>query len=230
MLRQEESLNKMKNVYMISDCHLSRAIEHYYPEKHEVNFVPWPKAAKKMHGFSVEQMREENEMSSGVEIARTVNHPSQPFSVIKDDGVLALWMGYVDIRTFLSKYKNADETVKKFIDNIKKNFPNSRVVIIEPLPQFTEMLLKHEGISPYYTHEQRIDQNREFLAALHKYAEEAGFEIVITQQDILKAVGTVELVPSMTHTDAPHPVDGLKPEHMAKIWNLFAEKLSPLAI
>jgi hypothetical protein len=34
----------------------------------------------------------------------------------------------------------------------------------------------------------------------------------------------------MTHTDAPHPVDGLKPEHMAKIWNLFVEKLSPLAI
>lgn len=230
MLRQERCLNKMKNVYMISDCHLSRAIEHYYPEKHEVNFVPWPKAAKKMHGFSIEQMREEDEMSSGVEIARTVNHKPIPFSEIKDDGVLALWMGYVDIRTFLSKYKNADEVVKNFIDNIKKNFPNSRVVIIEPLPQFTEMLLKHEGISPYYTHEQRIDQNREFLAALHKYAAEAGFEIVITQQDILKAVGAVELIPTMTHTDAPHPVDGLKPEYMAKIWNLFAEKLSPLAI
>jgi superfamily I DNA/RNA helicase len=36
---------------MLSDCHLSRAIEHYYPEKHEVNFIPWPKAGLKMHGF-----------------------------------------------------------------------------------------------------------------------------------------------------------------------------------
>jgi biotin carboxylase len=26
----------MKNVYMLSDCHLSRAIEHYYPEKHAI--------------------------------------------------------------------------------------------------------------------------------------------------------------------------------------------------
>lgn len=216
----------MKNVYMISDCHLSRAIEHYYPEKHDVTFIPWPKAAKKMHGFNIEQMREEDEMSSGVEIARTVNHRPQPFSIIKDDGVLALWMGYVDTRTFLPKYKNADETVKAFIDNIKLNFPNSRVVIIEPLPQFTEMLLKHEGISPYYTHEQRIDQNREFLAALHKYTSEAGFEIIITQQDILNALGVPELTPSMTHTDAPHPVDGLKPEYMAKIWKLFSDKLS----
>jgi hypothetical protein len=53
---------------------------------------------------------------------------------------------------------------------------------------------------------------------------------VITQQDILDALGVPELTPSMTHTDAPHPVDGLHPDHMVKIWNLFAEKLSPLAI
>lgn len=220
----------MKNVYMISDCHLSRAIEHYYPEKHDVTFIPWPKAAKKMHGFSIEQMREEDEMSSGVEIARTVDHKAQPFSIIKDDGILALWMGYVDIRTFLSRYKNADETVKNFIGNIKLNFPNSKVVIIEPLPQFTEMLLKHEGISPYYTHEQRIDQNREFLAALHKYSSEAGFEIIITQQDILDTLEVPELTPSMTHNDAPHPVDALKPEYMAKLWKLFSDRLTDIAV
>ena len=220
----------MKNVYMISDCHLSRAIEHYYPEKHDVAFIPWPKAGTKMHGFSVESLRESDEISSGVEIARTIDHKGQPFSIIKDDGVLALWVGYVDTRTFLPKYKNADETVKNFIDNIKINFPNSRVVIIEPLPQFTEMLLKHEGISPYYTIIQRIDQNREFLAALHKYADEAGFEIIITQQDILDALGVPELTPSMTHTDAPHPVDGLHPEHMVKVWKLFSDKLTNIVV
>jgi hypothetical protein len=215
---------------MLSDCHLSRAIEHYYPEKHEVNFIPWPKAGLKMHGFNIESLKETDELSSGVEIQRTVNHEPQPFSIIKDDGVLVIWMGYVDIRTFLSRYENADETVKNFIDDIKKNFPGSKVVIIEPLPQFTEMLLKHEGISPYYTHEQRLNQNKLLLSALHKYAKEAGFEIVITQQDILDALGVPELTPSMTHTDAPHPVDGLHPDHMVKIWNMFAEKLSPLAI
>ena len=215
---------------MLSDCHLSRAIEHYYPEQHEVTFIPWPKAGLKMHGFNMESLREVDEISSGVEIARTVDHPGQPISTIKDDGILAIWIGYVDIRTFLSRYENADETVKNFIDDIKKNFPNSQVVIIEPLPQFTEMLLKHEGISPYYTHEQRLNQNKLVLSALHKYAKEAGYEIVITQQDILDALGVPELTPSMTHTDAPHPVDGLHPDHMVKIWKLFAEKLSPLAI
>ena len=220
----------MKNIHMIGDCHLSRAIEHYYPEEHNIKFIPWPKAGLKMHSFNIEKMREENELSSGVEFTRTVNHKPEPISVIKDDGILAIWMGYVDTRTFLPRYKNADETVSKFIENIKLNFTNSKVVIIEPLPQFTEMLLKHEGISPYYTHEQRIDQNREFLAALHKYASEAGFEIVITQKDILDALDVPELTPSMTHADAPHPVDGLKPEHMEKIWKLFSDKLSFLAV
>ena len=220
----------MKNIYMIGDCHLSRAIEHYYPEKHDVTFIPWPKAGLKMHAFNIEKMREENELSSGVEFTRTVNHRPEPISVIKDDGILAIWMGYVDTRTFLPRYKNADETVSKFIENIKLNFPNSRVVIIEPLPQFTEMLLKHEGISPYYTVIERIDQSREFLAALQKYASEARFEIIITQQDILDALGVPELTPSMTHADAPHPVDGLKPEHMKKIWKLFSDKLSFLAV
>jgi hypothetical protein len=220
----------MKNIYMLGDCHLSRAIEHYYPEQHSTVFIPWSKAGLKMHAFSTQALMQSDDLSSGVEIARTVNHGPQPFSIIKDAGVLALWMGYVDIRTFLSKYKNADETVKSFIYDIKQNFSNSKVVIIEPLPQFTEMLLKHEGISPYYTHEQRIDQNREFLAALHKYSKDVGFEIVIGQQDILDALGVPELTPSMTHTDAPHPVDGLSPEYMKKIWKLFSDKLSLLVV
>jgi hypothetical protein len=34
----------------------------------------------------------------------------------------------------------------------------------------------------------------------------------------------------MTHTDAPHPVDGLKPEYMEKIWKLFSDKLTIIAV
>ncbi len=137
---------------------------------------------------------------------------------------------YVDARTFLPRYQNAEETVVHFINDIKENFPNSKVVLIEPLPQFTEMMLKYEGISPYYTHEERIDQNRLVISNLHKYAKEAGFEIIITQKDILEAVGVPELTPSMTHTNAPHPVDGLRPEYMEKIWNLFSEKLTNIVV
>jgi hypothetical protein len=97
-------------------------------------------------------------------------------------------------------------------------------VIIEPLPQFTEMLLKYEGISPYYTYEQRLEQNKKFLDAMHVFAREAGITNFVYQSEILDCLGVSELTPSMTHTKAPHPVDGLKDEYNEKILNLFIKK------
>lgn len=215
---------------MVGDCHLSRAIEHWNPEKEKVNFIVWPKSGLKMHDFDAKELYSIEKLSTGVEIPREVDHKPQPFNIIKDDGVLVFWIGYVDTRTFLPRYQNAEETVIRFINNIKENFPNSEVMFIEPLPQFTEMLLKYEGISPYYTSEQRIDQNRLVLANLHKYAKEAGYKVVITQKDILEALNVPELTPSMTHAGAPHPVDGLTPDHMEKIWKLFSEKLTNIVV
>jgi hypothetical protein len=215
---------------MVGDCHLSRAIEHWNPEKEKANFVVWSKSGVRMYGFDAKELYEIEKLSTGVEIPREVDHKPLPFNIIKDDGILVFWVGYVDARTFLPRYKNAEETVIHFIEDIKKNFPNSRVMFIEPLPQFTEMLLKYEGISPYYTHEERIDQNRLVLSNLHKYAKEAGYEVVITQKDILEALGVPELTPSMTHSGAPHPVDGLTPEYMEKIWKLFSDKLTEIVV
>ena len=218
----------MTNVYMVGDCHLSRALEHYNPSDYENNFIVWAKAGTKAFGFDVNELKSENMISSGVEIQRKYPHTPITFSEIKDDSVVVFWLGYIDIRLFLNKYKNADEVVKSYIDHIKSNFTNSRVILLEPLPQFTEMLLKYEGISPSYTYEERLDQNSQFLSALHKYAKEAGFEIAVTQQDILDVLDVKELTPDMTHSDAPHPVDGLQPIYMEKIFKLFANKITEL--
>lgn len=218
----------MTNIYMVGDCHLARALEHYDPSDYENNFIVWGKAGTKVHGFNMDELQLEKTLSSGVEIERKYPHTPIEFSEIKDDSVVALWLGYIDIRLFLNKYKNADQVVKSYISHVKEKFPNSRVLILEPLPQFTEMLLKYEGISPSYTYEERLDQNSQFLSALHTYAKEAGFEIAVTQQDILNVLGVKELTPDMTHSDAPHPVDGLQPVYMEKIFKLFADKITIL--
>ena len=215
----------MNNIYIVGDCHLSRAHEHYDVTKYNKKFIIWGTAGAKAFDFNISRLKEQNAMSSGLEKQRSYKHDAIPFSEIKDDGVIAFWIGYVDIRTFLSRYDNADEIVKSFIDDVKNNFPNSKVVIMEPLPQFTEMLLKYEGISPYYTYEQRQYQNSLFLHALRKYSKEAGFDIVVTQEEILDILEVGKLWATMAHSDAPHPADGLKPRYMAKIWNLFAERL-----
>lgn len=217
----------MKKIYLIGDCHVSRVSEHYrnvkaVPALTDVIF--WGRASKKGWDLDFKKMYKEEELSSGKEEQLFYGDGVIPFSEIKDDGILLSWFGYVDVRTFLSNYDNADEVAERYIRQIVDNFKNSTIVIIEPLPQFTEMLLKHEGISPYFTYEQRLNQNRKFLDSLHKYAKKAGITNFIFQSEILNALGVKQLTPDMTHNKAPHPVDGLKDEYNIKILNLFIEK------
>jgi hypothetical protein len=214
----------MKKIYLIGDCQLSRVSEHYIENNNEIEMIFWGKAAKKIWDLNFKTMYEEKEFSSGKESQRFAEDGVIPFSDIKDNGILFSWFGYVDVRTFLSEYDNADIVAKKYIDQITGFFKNSKIVIVEPLPQFTEMLLKYEGISPYYTYEQRLNQNKKFLDALHVYAQDAGITNFIYQSEILECLGVTELIPSMTHTKAPHPVDGLKDEYNKKILNLFTQK------
>jgi len=214
----------MKKIYLIGDCHLSRVSEHYEQDNNKVEMVFWGKAAKKIWDLDFKQMSEQPELSSGKEQQNFPDDGVIPFSDIKDDGILFSWFGYVDVRTFLSNYDNADVVAKKYVEQLKQNFKNSKIIIIEPLPQFTEMLLKYEGISPFYTYEQRLRQNSKFLTSMHKYAEEANITDFIFQSEILDCLGVSELTPEMTHTKAPHPVDGLKDEYNKKILDLFIKK------
>lgn len=213
----------MKKIYLIGDCQLSRVSEHYI-ENNQVDMIFWGKAAKKIWDLDLKKMCEEKELSSGKESQKFIGDGVIPFSDIKDDSIVFSWFGYVDVRTFLSEYDNADLVAKKYIQQLTGFFKNSKIVIVEPLPQFTEMLLKHEGISPYYTYEQRLEQNKKFLDSLRAYAYEAGITDFIYQSEILECLGVSELTPSMTHTKAPHPVDGLQDEYNEKILNFFLKK------
>jgi len=214
----------MKKIYLIGDCHLSRVSEHYEKDNNQIEMVFWGKAAKKIWDLDFKQMTQQSELSSGKELQKFPNDGVIPFSDIKDDGILFSWFGYVDVRTFLSNYDNANIVAKKYVEQLKQQFKNSKIVIIEPLPQFTEMLLKYEGISPHYTYEQRLEQNKKFLNSLRAYAYEAGITDFIYQSEILECLEVRELTPSMTHTKAPHPVDGLQDEYNKKILDLFTKK------
>jgi hypothetical protein len=215
----------MKKTYLIGDCHLSRISEHHDPDKFNYDLIFWGKASKRIYGTFFKQVEKEAELSSGKEEQRFPNDGVIPFSDIKDDGIIFAWLGYVDIRNFLSKYDNADEVAQFYIHQLTSAYPNSTIIIAEPLPQFTEMILKYEGISPSYTYEQRQTQNKKFLESMYKYAHAAGIKYFVTQQEILDRLGVKELERSMTHSKAPHPVDGLQDHYNKEIYNLFIEKI-----
>ena len=225
-----------KSVYLFGDCHLSRVQEHYNDGTMESKFWGgreprmckkemkfWGKAGTKIWALDFNNLYEENALSSGHEScpSKEACRCVTQFRDIKDDGVVMLWLGYIDVRQFLSKYNNAEDVVKHYIKSIKDYFKNSTIVIIEPLPQFTEMLLKYEGISQSYTYEERLNQNSIFLNILRSECAKENINLFITQEEILNAIGTKELTPEMTHKKAPHPVDGLQDQYNSRIYDLF---------
>jgi hypothetical protein len=220
----------MKKVYLIGDCHSARVSEHWNPEDCKVDFKVWGKAGEFAWKFDPKKLFLENTESSGYEQPNKYlgweNRLISTFQDIKDDGLVMLWIGYVDIRQLLPMHENAKECAYKYLDEAVAYFPNSQIQIIEPLPQFTEMLLKYEGISPEYTYEQRQKQNYDFCSALNEYAVEHNMLKPITQQEIKDAVGIQEFKTEHTPqgTVAPHPQDALLKEYMEKIYDLFISK------
>jgi hypothetical protein len=225
-----------KNVYLFGDCHLSRVQEHYNdglmesrfwgrnePEIAKTEMKFWGKAGTKIWGLDLNKLYEDNALSSGHEScpAKDVCKCVTEFRDIKDDGIVMVWLGYIDVRQFLSKYNNAEDVVNHYIKSLKEYFKSSTIVIIEPLPQFTEMLLKHEGISISYTYEQRLNQNDKFISILRSECAKENINFIISQEEIRKAIGRDELTPEMTHNKAPHPVDGLQDEYNKRIYELF---------
>jgi hypothetical protein len=219
----------MKSVHLIGDCHSTRIWEHWNPETCPVDFKVWGVAGMTAYAFDPVKFEEEKYESSGIESQSDYfnmprEHWVRPFSEFKNPDLVLVWLGYVDIRQWLPKHKNTEEVVIKYLDRIREYYKDSVIQIIEPLPQFTEMLLKYEGISPSYTYDERQSINKIFIDTLNEYAKKHGMITPVTQKEIKDVVGLNEFTPEDCATWAPHPQDSLKREYWAKIYNLFIEK------
>jgi hypothetical protein len=228
----------MKTVNLIGDCHSTRVWQWWDPETCPVDFKVWGKAGLKAWSFYPEKMEQENEQSSGIEtVSQYVEQPqgefwTKPFGEFKNSDLVMIWVGYVDIRQWMPKYEilehNSKDVIRKFLDRVREYYKESTIQLIEPLPQFTEMHLKYEDISPSYTYEERQSINKLFVDTLNEYAVEYNMPTPITQQEIKDAIGFQEFTLECVHSVAPHPQDSLKPELWGKIYNLFIEKANDM--
>ena len=224
----------MKTVSLVGDCHSTRVWEYWNPEDCPVDFKVWGFAGMTAWLFDPKKFEIEQTQSSGVENwnvycnDKPAEYWIKPFSQFKDSDIVMLWIGYVDIRLFMPKYKpllhNSKKVIIEFLDRAKDYYKESKILLIEPLPQFTEMHLKYEGISPSYTYEERQKINKLFVETLNEYVIEHNMLPPITQNDIKDAIGFQEFTTECVHSVAEHPQDSLKPEYWAKIYNLFIEK------
>jgi hypothetical protein len=206
----------MKTVSIIGDCHLARLYEHH-PESQE-NIKFWGTAGLRAFEIDFKKLSEVNKLSSGTEIG---NKDPVEFQEVENSELIVLWIGYVDIRQNLPKYKNSEKIAKKYVENAISFFKNKDILFIEPLPQFDKMYLRYEGISPEYSYEERLKQNNEFNFYLSKYVKEAGLKEPISQKLIFDALGVDDLDSKVLRTIAPHPMDALSEGHNRKLYNFF---------
>jgi hypothetical protein len=217
-----------QKVYFIGDCHMARIKEHWNPNDCPIDPVIWGKAGFKCFNLSIKKMYESNESSTGTERGSIYFKNSEDTTVefieIEDNGIIMPWVGYIDIRQYLPKYKNTDEVVKKYVEEIVNFYKNSTIRFIEPLPQFTEMLLKYEGIHPSYSYDDRQNINKEFVDSLRKYSNLHGLQQPVSQESICDSIGLYKFTTDLTPKDLPHPSDSLEPKYMKKIYNLFVDE------
>lgn len=221
----------MKKVTLIGDCHSARVYEYWNPNSCSVKFQAWGRGGTNSWMNDPAKMSEINDLSSGTERGNEFylgdqNDLKLNFSKIVDQDLILVWLGYVDIRQMLPKHKNADFTVKQYMDRFIEHFKNSKVRFIEPLPQFKQNIMKYDELHAIYSYEERLEQNNEFVKSLRKYSDEYGLDKPVSQDQICNAVGLTfdDFTEDKTPNYAPHPLDTLKPEYMKKIYDLIIKE------
>ena len=212
------------NIYLIGDCHSVRVLENgrFNQINKKANVNVWGKAGLSCWKLNIKEMQKDNLISSRLE---TGEEPMEiNFNSVRDNGLIMPWLGYVDIRQHLPKYNNVELIIKKYVDDIILNYPNSKLKFIEPLPQFTEMLMKYEGFNEYYSYEDRIHQNNLFISSLRSYCKHLKIEEPISQHKIYESVGVTRFTPDLCPTDRPHPVDALLGHHYKDLYDLFVKE------
>lgn len=214
-------------VYLIGDCQSNRIYEHYTGDGSMINLMLWGKGGRSAWHFDPKELRKKESVGDKLEHSNAV-YTYEPFrfSLIEDspDNLIIPWFGYIDCKYKIAMHDDAKETAYKYINTLKKEFGNSKMLLVEPLPQFVEdIYIKSEKI-PVFNYEIRRKIELEFCSYLKKFAADFGITEYITQEEILKAVGLNELRLKDTPDDRTMEIDGLKPHHNLAIYNLIVQK------
>lgn len=144
---------------------------------------------------------------------------------------IVVWIGYVDIKQFLPKWKNAELIVKNFVFYMREYFPKANLYFIEPFPQYEETIYVSEQSDPTnvripYSYEERRKQEILFINALHKACMENGLEAPITQSEIVKSLGVEKITTHISQIFENKPADHLKTDLYLEIGEMIKSRIS----
>lgn len=197
----------------------------------EVNF--WGLAGFKCFGIDLPETLIQDPFSSNVEdawdIPGVVDNVELKFKfsqVLKAD-IIMPWLGYVDCRNWIPKYKNADLVAKDYVDSFIQTFPNKKFRFIDPFPQFQELNTHNY---PSIAYDLKIKADNEFRDALSKICKDKGFLPPITQDIVYDAVGerTLHKAHARIGNEEYHKsttIDALKFEYNEKVYNNLVDQI-----
>ena len=102
--------------------------------------------------------------------------------VAKKVDIIIPAFGYIDSKIQLVKYKNPEDTAKKYVDGVLNSFPNKKIIFLEPIPQFVNNL----GTGPdIYDFDERYRMHQAFVKSLRKESESNNLGLTISPEKIL---------------------------------------------
>jgi hypothetical protein len=217
----------MNKIYIVGDCHTTR-LEHYHiGAGNNLDITFWGRAGQSMHSFDPEAFAASNLGSTKIEQDTRTDLPEpKNWNDIKDDGIVVLWLGYIDAKNYLFRYDNAEDTAKQYLERISKYFPNSNIIVMDPHPQFVDNMFIEGEQTEVVEFADRDRQNEYLCEALHKYASEYGINKIITQQEIFVALGLPQITKNETAEYFDEPQDGLDQKYIKNIYDLIISNIA----
>jgi hypothetical protein len=190
----------MKNIYIMGECFTNDLEKTYKENNVGTNGFFWGHP-----GMSASQIR-------------LKDNPN--ISHIKDekDGVVIVWLGYVDIGWKLVKNDNSEIVIPEYIDKLEKHFKKSKLIIAEPV------------MPPEYRFEKtRFDkievQNKKFKNELRQTLYNKNIDIIY-QEEILESLNLKNITKNefINERVAGENKGSLKKQHREKILELFLNR------
>ena len=248
----------MIKVSVVGDCHSARMFAHHIMANARKNFVRptvwlndrtidkteislsfWGMSGYKCWDLEYQKHYDDKTSSSPAE---DIPHLSPltdgilhmySFSEVKDSDIVMPWLGYIDCRNYLPKYKNAEEVAKKYFYETLSFFNESQIRFIEPFPQFE--MLGTENYHENYTHSERTEQGEIFIKTLHDLSMENGLLPPISQSIVYDALETDKLIKKFAKQGGEYHnytlLDALRSEDNRKVYDkLIPEIISTVEL
>jgi hypothetical protein len=191
----------------------------------------WGYAGFKCFGLDFFENINQNTISSLAEDTFKREHDSVELqfgvSKILEADLIMPWMGYIDCRTWIPKYSNAELIVQDYVDCFVNTFPSKKIRFIEAFPQFEEL---NTYSYPTYPYDVRMQANNDFNKALHEFSKEKGLLPPVSQSVVYESVGsnTLNIEHARTGGLEIHKgtkIDGLLPKYTESVYRNISEEI-----